>query len=111
MKLLIDANLSWRLKKKFANLFSEIIHAEELKFSQPVSDKQIWNYAKENNFIIMTNDDDFMTYSILFSFPPKIILIRTGNQSTNFIADLITAHISDITSMNASEDYGILELY
>ncbi len=111
MKLLIDANLSWRLKKRFAVIFSEIIHADELKVIQPASDVQIWNYAKENGFIIITNDEDFMTYSILFSFPPKIILIKTGNQSTNFIAELIGNHISDISSMNASEDYGILELY
>lgn len=111
MKLLIDANLSWRLKIKLNDLFSEITHADELSVKQPVSDSSIWKHARENNLLIVTNDEDFMTLSILQSFPPKIILLKTRNQSTDYLAELIRKHIDDIKYLIESEDYGILELY
>ena len=111
MKLLIDANLSWRLKKKLSDLFNESLHAEELSVTQPASDFAIWNHAFENDFIIITNYEDFMTYSILHSFPPKIILLKTRNQSTEYIASLVRKHIEDIKYLFDSDDYGILELY
>jgi predicted nuclease of predicted toxin-antitoxin system len=46
MKLLLDENLSWRMIKKLAPFFEEVIHVSELKIIQPADDISIWNYAR-----------------------------------------------------------------
>jgi len=77
----------------------------------PAQDIEIWNYALNNNLIIITNDEDFLNLVNLKGFPPKIILLKTGNQSNSFIETLLIKHKADIQSLHQSDDYGILELF
>ncbi|MGK7392431.1 MAG: DUF5615 family PIN-like protein [Candidatus Cyclobacteriaceae bacterium M2_1C_046] len=48
MKLLLDANLSWRLCAKLKSQFSDIKHVDHIGLPVPPKDIEIWNYAKEN---------------------------------------------------------------
>ena len=77
----------------------------------PVKDIEIWNYALANKLMIVTNDEDFLNFSNMKGFPPKIILLKTGNQSNNYVEALLVKHKSEIQSLYQSEDYGILELF
>jgi predicted nuclease of predicted toxin-antitoxin system len=36
-------------------------------------DSEIWDYAKLNGFIIVSEDSDFQQRSLLYGFPPKFI--------------------------------------
>lgn len=49
MKLLLDANISWRIIKLIANDFLACSHANEIKVNQPAKDIEIWEFAKQNN--------------------------------------------------------------
>ncbi|MBX3253432.1 MAG: DUF5615 family PIN-like protein [Chitinophagaceae bacterium] len=71
----------------------------------------MWNFALENKCIIVTNDEDFMNFSNMKGFPPKVILLRTGNQSNAFIETLLITHKGDISALNQSDEYGVLELF
>jgi predicted nuclease of predicted toxin-antitoxin system len=82
MKLLLDENLSWRLCKYLYDVFGEVIHVSMLSFEQPMSDIDIWNYAKINNYIIVTKDDDFEKILLLKGAPPKIVWVRISNTTT-----------------------------
>ena len=88
MKLLFDQNISFRVLKKLDKIFSGSEQVKDLGL-QDFSDKQIWNYAKENNFSIVTFDSDFFDLANLYGHPPKIIWLRTGNRKTNEIAELL----------------------
>lgn len=88
MKLLFDQNISFRVLKKLDKIFSGSEQVKDLGL-QDFSDKQIWNYAKENNFSIVTFDSDFFDLANLFGHPPKIIWLRTGNRKTKEIAELL----------------------
>lgn len=44
-----------------------------------LSDTDIWNYAKENDLVIVTKDADFSERIILATPPPKVIHLRFGN--------------------------------
>ncbi len=59
MKLLLDANLSWRLTKKLESHFNDCHHVDNIGISLPAKDIEIWKFATVNDFIIFTNDDDF----------------------------------------------------
>lgn len=71
----------------------------------------IWNFARDNGFIIVTNNEDFLNFSNVKGFPPKIILLRTDNQSNNFLVSVLIKHKEDIQSFAASEEYGLLAIY
>ena len=51
MKLILDANISWRLIKKLIN-FPDSIQINQSKLPQPVSDVDIWNFAKKNIILL-----------------------------------------------------------
>lgn len=111
MKLLIDANLSWRLVNLIAPSFPETIHVSKTGLNEPAKDIEIWNWAKQNGFTIVTNDEDFFYFLSVKGFPPKIIMIRTGNQSTRFVADVINRDKEQIQLMISSKEHGLLEIY
>jgi predicted nuclease of predicted toxin-antitoxin system len=60
------------------------------------SDSTIWEYAKSNQFTIVTFDSDFCDIANIKGSPPKIVWLRTGNMTTNHIADLLIKHQSAI---------------
>lgn len=111
MKLLIDENLSWRLVRILEMDFPEIIHVVNTPLQSASSDTLIWNYAIEHQYSILTNDDDFYLLSLKYSFPPKIILLKTGNQSTNYIASILIKHKVEIQQFLSNEELGVLEIF
>ncbi|WP_416221600.1 DUF5615 family PIN-like protein [Rhodohalobacter sp.] len=46
--------------------------------------------------VIITKDDDFDELSQLLGCPPKIIHLLCGNQSTEFIANLLSSKQAEI---------------
>jgi len=111
MKLLLDANLSWRLVKRLSTDFLLVEHVTRTGLAIPASDQEIWNWARTNEYYIVTNDEDFSNLLILRGFPPKIIFIRRGNQTTEQVAALLVASRNEIESLDKSEHHGLLEIY
>ncbi len=64
-----------------------------------------------NECTIVTNDEDFFHLLQVHGFPPKVVLIRTGNQSTGFIADILVKYKEKIEAMINSKEYGLMEVY
>jgi len=111
VKLLIDENLSWRLIGLLKDAFPEIEHSTNTRLGESSSDTNMWEYAQQNNCSIVTNDEDFYLLSLHKGFPPKIILLRTGNQSTKFIASVLLNHREEIVDFVRSQEHGVLEIY
>ena len=111
MKLLLDANISWRLGSTLREYFSECVHVDdipELAFS--AKDYKIWQYAKDNGYAIITHDNDFNELAALKGFPPKIILLRTGNCSRKFMIGILIQSQQSIKDFLESDQYGLLEI-
>lgn len=106
MKLLFDQNLSWRLPKKLADLYPDSRHVREtgMKESQDVD---IWEFAKENGFVIVSKDMDFQQRSLLFGHPPKVIRLRVGNCPVQMIEDMLRRYsaVIHIFEMDAAKSY------
>ncbi|MEO8534544.1 MAG: DUF5615 family PIN-like protein [Flavobacterium sp.] len=111
MKLLLDANISWRITKLVENYFSDCFHSKDIKINQPAKDIEIWDFAKQNNFTILTHDDDFEKLLLLKGAPPKVIILKTFNKNTKEIAELLIAKKEVIESFISSNELMILEIY
>ena len=111
MKLLLDANISYRLVKKLANICPDCQHVTRIGLENPVPDKAIWQWAKSANAVIVTNDEDYYHFANIYGFPPKVVLLRIGNQSTEIINEILRAHFVAITELAVSTEIGLLEIY
>jgi predicted nuclease of predicted toxin-antitoxin system len=110
MKLLLDQNISYKLISKLNKLFPGTNHVSRLGLDK-ASDLLIWNYAKDNNFILVTQDADFYELALLRGFPPKIIYLRCKDSSTKNIIKVITENFQEIEEFNNNEQYACIELY
>lgn len=111
MKLLIDQNISYRLLRKLKTFPAEIQHVREVELLD-TSDHTIFMYCRKNQFdAIVTMDDDFVKLLNLHSPPPKVIWIRAGNCSTEYLTELILNRSSTITAFIENSDFTLYELF
>jgi predicted nuclease of predicted toxin-antitoxin system len=111
MKLLLDSNISWRLVQTLKEHFDECIHVDDIhELEFPAKDTRIWQYAKDNEYIVITRDNDFNDLIAVRGFPPKIVWLRTGNCSRKFTADLLIRSKQAIRELLESEESGLLEI-
>lgn len=109
MKLLFDHNLSYKLVDRLRDLFPQSNHVHKLALDR-VQDAEIREYAKKNDFIIVTRDADFSDLCLLEGFPPKVIWIRRGNCGTAEIEKILRTHFVDIEALTNDQFIGVLTL-
>lgn len=74
-------------------------------------DFSIFNYAKQNNMVIVTFDEDFRDLQVVYDYPPKIIWLRMGNTLTLNIMHKLTEKKREILALGDNPDLGVLEIY
>jgi predicted nuclease of predicted toxin-antitoxin system len=72
VKLLLDENLSDRIIHKIIDLYPHSEHVKTLALMN-TDDAVIWEYAKANDFVIVSKDSDFHQRSLLYGHPPKFV--------------------------------------
>jgi len=110
MKLLLDQNISRKLVKDLKDLFPNSNHVYLLDL-QTAADEEVWNYARDKGFTIVTQDSDFYERSLVHGFPPKIIWLRTGNTSTQNIKRLLRKYNQDILRFEKDKTLGCLQIF
>ena len=109
MKLLLDQNLSPRLCEDLADLGATIVHVRGVGL-EAADDAQVWAYAAQHDFMIVTKDADFNNRAFLFGPPPKVGWIRRGNCATRDIEALLRAHRAELIAFEADITAGLLIL-
>jgi len=112
MKLLLDQNISFRITIKIHDLFpgSKLVRDLGLENSK---DSFLWNYAKENNYCIVTFDGDFYDLGLIKGSSPKVIWLRLGNTTTQYIETVLRKNYDLIKTFLTDPNYkeiGCLEI-
>ncbi len=84
MKLLLDENLSRRIIPTLLTAYPGSTQVALLELNE-AHDLEIWKYAKNEGYAIVTQDADFHEQSVLTKGPPLIIWLRCGNQPRSVI--------------------------
>jgi len=107
---LIDNNLSPKIAAKIAGVFPGSQHVYNLNLDK-VSDQEVFEYAASNQFSILTKDADFYHLLNKHGYPPKVVWIRSGNVTTEYIIALLLNNDTAIKQFLNASSAGILELY
>ncbi|MBP7376481.1 MAG: DUF5615 family PIN-like protein [Pyrinomonadaceae bacterium] len=110
MKLLFDHNLSPKLVKALEDLFPGSDHVYPLGMDQ-AEDTEIWEFAKDRNFVLVTRDADFGDLSVLRGFPPNVVWIRRGNCKTKDIEKILRQNSDIINLLEVDELVGMIPLF
>ena len=110
MKLLLDQNLSFKLCGRLADLFPDSSQVRTAGL-ETADDRALWEFAKANGFAIVSQDSDFADMAALYGAPPKVVWLRCGNQTTEFIEKLFRDHAGAITEFEKGTGAACWELY
>lgn len=73
-------------------------------------DRAIWQHAKANAFVLVSQDSDFADMTALYGPPPKVIWLRCGNQPTHAIEGLLRDHAQAIIAFDQDSTATCLEI-
>lgn len=107
MRLLFDENLSPHLADKLAANYPGTLHVRSVGL-RGQEDVAIWEYARHNDLVIVSKDNDFRQLSFLKGPPPKVVWLSVGNAGTEVIFRLLRDKLSGLEAFEADPDAGLL---
>lgn len=109
MKLLLDENLSRKLVARLAELYPESAHVVEVGLlASP--DGEVWEFAKRENFVIVSADSDFYELATTVGPPPKVVWLRSWTHPTRDAEQLLRREAVRITEFASDPQLGVLVL-
>ena len=109
MRLLLDQNLSHHLKHTLRDLYSESLHVRDVGLGS-ADDAEVWAYARDHGFAIVSKDSDFRQLSFMLGYPPRVIWIRRGNCPTSEIEGILRDRHEDLLAFDQDEEGAFLAL-
>ena len=110
MRLLLDQNISFRVVKNLKATLPTVIGVRECGLFN-ADDYQIWEYARRNDYTVVTFDKDIPAIGSVKGFPPKIIWLRTGNLSNSAVVPLFVNRLDEFVAFINNERKGCLMVY
>jgi predicted nuclease of predicted toxin-antitoxin system len=109
MKLLLDENLSRRLVPFLLTAYPGSTQVV-LVGLEAADDVQVWQYAKANDFVIVTQDADFEELSLVKGHPPSVIWIKTTHPSRSTILKILLDQQPLIHEVLINQNQGCIEI-
>ena len=100
--LLLDHNLSPRLVGRLRTPFPGSAHVQDRGLER-AGDAEVWTYARDNGFVIVTKDSDFNDLSLALGAPPKVVWLRIGNCTLDDAERALRSHQDDLRLFDADE--------
>ncbi|MGB5598048.1 MAG: DUF5615 family PIN-like protein [Thiothrix litoralis] len=83
MKLLLDENLSRRIIPAIVDVYQESSQIALLGM-ESAADGEIWAYARQENYLLVTQDSDFHDLSALYGHLLIILTCRVLRSTSDF---------------------------
>ena len=109
MKLLFDQNLSHKLVSRLGDAYPDSVHVRDVGLGE-APDDAVWEYAKNNDLVIVSKDSDFHQRSLVVGHPPKAVWLRIGNTTTAAVEQLLRSRSLEIADFLADEEASFLAL-
>jgi len=107
--ILVDANLSPALVARLAAECPGSSHVRDVSL-RSAPDAQIWDYAKNHGFVVVSKDTNFRERSVVEGCPPKVIWLDVGNAGTGAIETLLRIEQPRVEAFAVAGDASVLIL-
>jgi predicted nuclease of predicted toxin-antitoxin system len=91
VKFLLDAQLPPVLQRVMTREGYDVVHAKDIDFVN-AEDSAIRDYALENDYVVISKDDDFIAYA-REPYCLSVIWVRTGNCKNKLLIDVLLANL------------------
>ena len=109
MKLLLDENLSRRLVPFLQHEYPDSSQVVLLGM-ESASDKDVWQRARDESYVIVTRDADFQELSLVWGQPPKVIRLKALNQSRAATLKILLENRTLIEDALITQDLASVEI-
>ena len=109
MKLLLDENLSRRLVPFLQHDYPDSSQVVLLGM-ESATDKDVWQRARDEAYVIVTRDADFQELSLVWGQPPKVIRLKTINQSRSATLKILLENRTLIEDALITQDMASIEI-
>jgi predicted nuclease of predicted toxin-antitoxin system len=109
MKLLLDENLSRRLVPFLQHDYPDSSQVVLLGM-ESAADKDVWQRARDESYVIVTRDADFQELSLVWGQPPKVIRLKTFNQSRPATLKVLIENRTLIEDALITQDLASIEI-
>ena len=109
MKLLFDENLSRKLVTRLAELYPNSVHVAEVDLLES-PDREIWEFAKTGNLVIVSTDSDFYELATTIGPPPKVVWLRRWTHPTRDAERVLRREAIRITEFATDPELAVLVL-
>lgn len=100
MKFLCDVHIARKVAKWLEEKQCTGIHLNDILDKWFTSDTKISKYVDENDFILVTKDNDFRNSFFIRRTPRKLIKINSGNTSNEELIQLLDKNFLLIEQLN-----------
>lgn len=101
MRFLVDAQLPPALARVLVEHGHEAEHVTDIGPGN-ASDRDLWNYALENDAVLVTKDEDYRNMVLLDVRSPAVVWVRVGNTRRQVLIGWFEPLIDRIVEMIAS---------
>ena len=77
---------------------------------ESAADKEVWQRAKDDDYVIVTRDADFQELSLVWGQPPKVIRLKTLNQTRAATLKLLIESRDVIAESLLDKDLASIEI-
>ena len=97
------------MPNRLSDLFPNWLRVRDVGMKATI-DPIVWDYAKDNNLMIVSKDADMHDLSLVLGNPPKVIWLRLGNCSTSQVESLLRQNFNAIALFYKDENLSLLAL-
>ena len=105
MKFIVDAQLPRRLAQELGAAGHDTKHTLDFPSGNRTTHKEISEAAIREGRVVVTKDNDFVTYFQLRGAPPKLLLISTGNISNDALSKLLAENMTALETALTKYDF------
>jgi len=95
MRFLIDAQLPPTLARLIASHGQEAQAVRDVGLRE-ASDDEIWAFALQGDWVVITKDEDFVDRAMRETSGPKVVWVRIGNSTNRVLLDCLDPLLPDV---------------
>ena len=100
-----------KLSKRLEQLGHVSLHVNDILDSWFTQDQKIAEYCDQNDFTLITKDQDFQNSHLVKRTPKRLVKINLGNIANNDLIQAIENHMDLLQEVHRDSEFFMVEIF